>query len=204
MKFKLIVIAVAIVALALVVSGCGSDSSDKSADTSMSEMSGNQVDSMFVAGMIPHHQAAVDMAELGVKQGERPEIKEMSKNIITAQNAEIEQMQQLETKLPTTSDSMMNEKDMAAMMGDVDALKDAKDFDKAFIDAMIPHHQSAIMMAKKQIAQGKNPEVLKIAKAVVAAQTKEIAEMQMWRTDWYGEPLPTESTSSSSMQSMGH
>lgn len=210
-KLKTFVVALALVAIAVVASGCGSDKSSDAQNNNMAGMTGmdgkdgkdgNQVDAMFVAGMIPHHEAAVDMAELGVKSAERSEIKTLSKNIIASQNAEIEQMQQLQAKLPATSKSMMNDQDMSAMMSQTDALKDAKDFDKAFIDAMIPHHQSAIMMAEMEIDQGTNPEVVKIAKAVVAAQTKEIAEMQSWRTDWYGKPLPTESTSSSSMGSM--
>lgn len=204
MKFKALVVALALVAIAVVASGCGSDKSSDAQNSNMAGMTGmdgmngmdgNQVDAMFVAGMIPHHEAAVAMAELAIKSAERSEIKKLSKNIIASQNAEIEQMQQLQAKLPATSKSMMNDQDMSAMMSETESLKDAKDFDKAFIDAMIPHHQSAIMMAKKEIDQGTNPEVVKIAKAVVAAQTKEIAEMQSWRIDWYGEPLPTASTS---------
>jgi predicted outer membrane protein len=40
------------------------------------------------------------------------------------------------------------------MMSDVDSLREAKNFDKEFIDAMIPHHQSAVVMANQVVADG--------------------------------------------------
>ena len=39
------------------------------------------------------------------------------------------------------------------------ALKDAKPFDRAFIDEMIPHHQGAIRMARAELAKGSDPEL---------------------------------------------
>lgn len=189
MNSKAFTIALAVVAL--FVFGCGSDDSSESANSS-----GNQADAMFVTGMIPHHEAAVEMAELGVSSGKHAEIKELSENIITSQQAEIKQMNELKANLPESSDSMMSDEDMAAMMSDVESLKGAKDFDKAFIDAMIPHHQSAVVMANQVIADGSSTEVEALAKAIVTAQSKEINDMQTWRTEWYGAPLPADKAES--------
>ena len=53
---------------------------------------GDALDKAFLEGMIPHHQGAIDMAKY-LEKSDRPELQELGKNIITAQQAEIEQMQ---------------------------------------------------------------------------------------------------------------
>ena len=58
----------------------------------------------------------------------------------------------------------------------------AKDPDVAFICGMIPHHQSAIDMAKVVLKTGDNAEAKKMAEKVIKAQEQEIAEMKEWLT----------------------
>lgn len=214
MKFKWLPIVVALAALAIVVSGCGNDdatpnsmgnmSNGNMSNGNMSNAKGDQVDAMFVTGMVPHHQAAIDMAELGVTDADHAEIKELSQNIIKSQTAEIEQMDAIKSDLPESKGSMMSQEQMTGMMSDVDSLKKAKNFDKAFIDAMIPHHQAAVVMANQVISNGTNAEVEQLAKAIVKAQSKEIAQMPVWRMKWYGAPLPNEQSSSMGSMHDGH
>ena len=53
--------------------------------------------------------------------------------------------------------------------------------DKDFVAMMIPHHQGAIDMAKAELKYGTDPQIRSMAKGIVAAQTKEIAEMKAWQ-----------------------
>ena len=77
-------------------------------------------------------------------------------------------------------------------------------FDKAFIDAMVPHHQGAIVMATQLLETGTSPELQTMARAMVKAQTAEIAQMKKWRAEWYGAASPQPSGAVSGMESMGH
>lgn len=58
----------------------------------MQPPSGN-VDLDFVREMIPHHQAAIDMAKIELEQGKDPEIRALAEAIVAAQEEEITTMQ---------------------------------------------------------------------------------------------------------------
>ena len=82
---------------------------------------------------------------------------------------------------------------LAACGGDNDASSDASgtptgaDFDRAFIDAMVPHHEGAIEMAEaaKKAGLGQ-PDLVKVADDILATQQDEIDRMKEWRGDWFG------------------
>ena len=70
-------------------------------------------------------------------------------------------------------------------MTDPEDLARRRPFDRAFIDAMIPHHQSAIDMASVAVEESDDPELKEIAAAIVEAQGREIGQLERWREQWY-------------------
>lgn len=153
-------------------------------------------DQMFIAAMIPHHESATDMAKVAQTKAEHPEIKQLAGEIISAQEREIGQMRAWykdwygTNEVPEMDqgmmDSMMPGMDMGKMGMEAQDLSRAKPFDRAFIDAMIPHHESAIAMARHALEQSKRPEIKQLAREIISSQQKEIDQMKRWRTAWYG------------------
>ena len=151
---------------------------------------GRYSDRAFIDAMVPHHQGAVEMAQVALKNAEHEEVKQLSEDIVSAQEAEIEELKAIKRqKFGTSKVPMeMGAGEMEAMGMTAPAELANKDpFDKAFIDAMIPHHRSAISMAQVALEEGDNPEIREIARNIVGAQKKEIAQMQEWRRKWYPE-----------------
>ena len=112
-------------------------------------------------------------------------------NIVATQEAEIEKLKEIKKEEFGTSRIPMEmgpgEMGNMGMMEDPQALADEEPFDKAFIEAMIPHHRSAIEMADVALDKSDNPQIRELAEGIVGAQEREISQMQAWREDWYPE-----------------
>lgn len=76
--------------------------------------------------------------------------------------------------------SSMHEHAMMMDLGPQDA-----DFDLRFLDAMVPHHEGAIVMAEAALQHSQRPEIRQLAEVIIAAQQVEIDQMQAWRQTWY-------------------
>lgn len=61
------------------------------------------------------------------------------------------------------------------------------EFDKAFINAMIVHHEGAIRMAEQARHKAEHQELKNLAENIINAQTSEIEQMKQWKRDWLME-----------------
>ena len=141
----------------------------------------------FANMMIMHHQAAIDMSEIELTKGSDAQVKTWAQNIITAQKAEIGQMQALakNIKVPEMKKEggeMHNElgETMKMMMAKTRAMTMSGNTDKDFVMMMIPHHESAVTMAEDEISHGKHYELKKMAQKIIADQNKEIKDFNAW------------------------
>lgn len=156
----------------------------------------SNIDRHFIEQMIPHHEGAVAMAKLALEKSKRTEIKSLATAIIDGQTKEIDDMKVwykswFGKDVPKVSTGMMGGGMMFSSgmhMGgqeDMTTLENATDFDKAFIEAMIPHHQLALMMVRMLEAGSNRSEMLELAKNITTSQSREIQQMQSWYTEWY-------------------
>lgn len=159
-----------------------------------------EYDLRFVDSMTPHHEGAVVMAQEVLQKSKQPELRKLAEAIIKAQEQEIKQMKQWRVtwypKAPSTpvawhapmGHSMaMSADQMKAMRMDMDLGAADAEFDKRFIDAMIPHHEGAVVMANDALKKSKRPEIVQMAKNIIASQQAEINQMKQWRKTWYGQ-----------------
>jgi uncharacterized protein (DUF305 family) len=150
---------------------------------------GKYSDRRFIDAMVPHHQGAIAMAEVALKNAQHEEIIQLSRKIISSQQAEIEELKSIKQEEFGTSNVPMelNQEQMRSMgmMMDPQQLANKEPFDKAFIDAMIPHHRSATEMAEVASEKSENARIKELAGDVINAQKREIEQMKQWRKEWY-------------------
>lgn len=167
-------------------------------------------DGAFVAAMVPHHESAIEMAEIAQSRAEHPQVKALADQIIELQSAEIEELEAIHQRLfdgPIGSidhGSMGMDEHARRMDGDTAMLETVKPFDRTFIDMMIPHHRGAIEMSHIELSEGSDEETMALADEILAAQSSEIEEMNRWRKQWYGAPSPEGGVSEASSEHSSH
>ena len=165
-------------------------------------------DQHFIVMMIPHHDGAIAMADLALTRAHRPEIKALALSIKTSQTRENAQMRAwykewFGQEVPDWPAAVGWgwQGGMAGSMGmgigpgmgmgmhrgtNLNALMTAKDFDRAFIEQMVPHHQMGVMMASMAQAHSQHPQLLQLQQTMVRVQSEEIRTMEQWYRTWYG------------------
>ena len=155
-------------------------------------------DLRFIDGMTVHHQGAVNMAKEVLNKSKRPEMKKLANNIIATQNREINQMKEWRKAWYAKASSTpmayhaqmghmmaMTPEQMQNMMMSMDLGATDDQFDLRFINAMIPHHEGALVMAEDALKKSKRPEMKKLAQEILTSQKQEIEQMKEWRQAWY-------------------
>ncbi|MEV0768542.1 DUF305 domain-containing protein [Nocardia salmonicida] len=184
--------------VALVIAGCGNDddspavhNSSTTAGAPVSSATGtpapagtfNDADVTFLQMMYPHHEQAVQMAELVPSRSQDQQVIDLAAGIQAAQQPEMTQIQSLLASFgkPDPSAGAMNH-DMPGMMSpeqmsSLEAMS-GPEFDKMWLQMMIDHHRGAVEMAQTEITAGANPQAKQLAENIVAAQQQEITQME--------------------------
>ncbi|WP_328978959.1 DUF305 domain-containing protein [Streptomyces canus] len=180
---------------ALAACGGGDDSGSAASSPSVSAETSadahNAQDVSFAQGMIPHHQQAIEMAELADGRAASAQVKDLAARVEKAQGPEITTMtgwlkawdEKVPESMPGMDHSGMDGMDgMAGMMdsADMGKLKKAsgKDFDSMFLTMMVEHHEGAVEMATTEKAKGGYKAATAMAGDIVTAQNAEISEMK--------------------------
>jgi uncharacterized protein (DUF305 family) len=138
-------------------------------------------DVMFLQMMIPHHQQAIDISNLAMKNSQDPELLALAKIIARDQAAEIKQMK-VWLKDSGASEVMGHSMDgMGGMLNDEDlaALSAAtgKEFDTLWLKGMTEHHDGAIHMTQ-MIEDAQNADIKAFGTKVIKDQSEQIAQMK--------------------------
>ena len=152
------------------------------------KMKGN-TDHDFAHMMMEHHKGAVAMADIELRDGKDAAMRQLAEKIKAEQQQEIGEMQPIAQRLdsapgnykpmdpndPFTSKMKMS---MDGMMKNMP--KPVTNPDMNFNMLMTVHHQSAVDMAKAELAHGKDTKLKEMAQMMVDAQQKEMAAFKDW------------------------
>lgn len=189
MKKHIVALGIGALTLTLGITGCSAASSTApSPSASASSSAIGAADVMFATMMIPHHQQAIQMADIiGDKTDVDPRVSALAERISQAQGPEIERMQGWLSAWGVASDAdsadmggmhhgmsgMLSEDDLARLKA-----APGSEAGRLFVEQMIAHHEGAIEMARTALDGAQSVEVLELAQQVIDDQTTEIDEMR--------------------------
>lgn len=93
---------------------------------------------------------------------------------------------QMDGSMKMSGDQMMQ--GMNSALSDLESL-DGEEFEVAYVNQIIPHHQGALEMARAVVDSAPNPEVREAAARVIEDQEKEIGELTTFLKDTYGQDV---------------
>ena len=143
----------------------------------------------FAHMMLAHHRGAVAMADIELRDGKDATMRAMATKIKADQQREIVELEAFATRLDSAP---MNYKPLDANDPFASKMKASMDdmmknmpqpvanSDMTFNMLMTAHHQSAVDMAKAEVAYGKDTKLKQLAQQIIAAQEKEIAAFKDW------------------------
>lgn len=171
----------------LALSSCSSSSTAESTTSVVSPIEFNDDDAMFAQMMIPHHEQAIEMAEMALDKASLASsaIQEIANSINLTQGAEIDLFKQSLVKWGqpySAEDASLHSSMMEGMLSDeeLDSLRSLTGpaFDTAWAKGMIAHHEGAIQMAQDVIEDGVDSTMRTLARVIISTQTGEIAQLQ--------------------------
>lgn len=137
------------------------------------------VDLRFIDGMISHHLAAIYLANQAKEQSKRPEVLALSNNIISVDTEGIAKL--YEQKKSWFGNTKQITQFSKVQLGSADT-----QFDLRFINALVAHHEEAIVVAREMQTKSTRSEVLNVAGDVITGLSDGINTLETWRGQWYG------------------
>jgi uncharacterized protein (DUF305 family) len=137
--------------------------------------------------MVPHHQAAIEMAQVVLDRGRNSKVRALAQSIIDDQQNEINSMSAFAERKWGFRPDRHRAGPMGVLMGmpismDMSTMADhmakTTQVDRMFLQMMIPHHAAAISMADELFSQGNDQKLIRMARTVMSSQAREIARMQ--------------------------
>jgi uncharacterized protein (DUF305 family) len=173
----------------LALAGCGAPSTSASSQVALPTptLSGAALDKAFVDGMVPHHQAALDMAKAELSKGRDLRVKALAQNVVDSQTREIGQMRAIAQRIGAAPPPRDWSAPMGTLMGVPISMNmpqmgslvaSAAHPDRAFLLMMIPHHASAIIMANEEATDGADPALKTLSQSIYTDQAAQIGQMQ--------------------------
>lgn len=131
----------------------------------------------FAMMLKTHHQSAVEMADMEIKQGTNAQVKALASKIKATNQKEIRELDQfLSSHKPQSASSKLGQNGMEMMHGGKHAMNGKVDHD--FASMMAQHHQQGVDMARMFLKEGKTSTMKTMANKVISQQTKEITELK--------------------------
>lgn len=151
-------------------------------------MKGN-TDHDFAHMMLEHHRGAVAMADIQLRDGKDATMRQMAEKIKADQQKEISELEAVATRLDSAPTNYQpknpNDPFTAQMKASMDGMMKnmppvVANPDMNFNMMMTTHHQSAVDMAKAEVAHGKDTKLKGMAQMMIDAQEKEIQQLKDW------------------------
>jgi uncharacterized protein (DUF305 family) len=158
----------------------------------MQQMNANKpignTDHDFSHMMIAHHQGAIDMSEIELRDGKDATMKAMAAKIMADQKKEQGDFDKAAGRLDGSAKNYTpkdpNDKFQAgldeSMKIMMQPMTPSGNVDMDYAMMMVPHHKAAVAMSKTEVAHGQDAEVKKMAQMGIDKQSKEIQEFNDW------------------------
>ena len=136
------------------------------------------LDLRYINAMIAHHRGAMLVAEQASKNTQRPELKSLSAEILKNEPGAIAEL--YKWKKDWYGDTRQVKDPVVPNLGSYD-----EKYDLRFLNALIAHHESGLVMTKEIKSKSSRTEILNNADAVDTFLTTTLQAFKDWRKQWY-------------------
>ncbi|MFH9821465.1 DUF305 domain-containing protein [Streptomyces sp. NPDC017230] len=160
----------------------------------LAKLQGKQLETAFLAEIIPHHRGAIEMAQLELERGVDADIRTHAENVIASQKHQVEQFtrwlrqwygltpEEAMKQAPAEARREMAEshKGMQRMLEELRQVPKGEHFDVEFVRMMIPHHSSGVIEFLEPQARAPHAQLRVAAATGILNQEAEIADFRTW------------------------